>query len=1234
MSSEYPLRHLSVRVPWHDAGWNGTVCNAPELNGACVKLRDIAAKKNEEEEIRIAGKEIVNLSPEKRPSCIFESAAFMAPVPMDHKKRHPLVNINPNYSHLKDTLQRHPAYSASVVPFRWMLRNEYERIGEQYELSIDASRERALGYKTNWVSEVNNQIALLDGFRAQLSRDDSLIFFYAKHVPFVEQTGRILVGVGKIKNIDRLSEYEQKTKGAQSMMWERPIQHSIRPDEKDGFLMPYQKMLKLTEDGPYVDFEHYTAFAPPDNWGEFSHRSEHVTHDGAISALLSMDVALSRMETDLGIKRTRQRQWIHDELIRLWKVRGPFPGLGAVLRAFGISRGLFVAHELQQQATKRGENTDIWKEVDAAFKDPGSLKSELRGDIEILAPVWKNLPEERRKFLRLLSRFELNFEQASSLYDERRRRTHGWPITDGKMITDGKILNNPYLLYECGRYDPRNGVSLLTIDRGVFPNDTIQISHPLEEPSRLESAVDPRRVRAFTIATLEQAASEGHTLDLGDNLVESIRNRAVSPECPVTSDIISSFVGDMAPEVVNVGKDGSLILQLGRYQKIGEVVRENVRGRVNGKRHILECDWKRLIEEKFGVAKDDDDEHHAQEEKTFALTELAESRFSVLSGPAGTGKTTVLGILCAQDEIRNGGLLLLAPTGKARVRMQELVAGDNSEPALTIAQFLIRYGRYDGATGRYQMDNERPRETNYDTVIVDEASMLTEDMLGALLDALQGVKRLILVGDPAQLPPIGAGRPFVDIINELRPTDYESQFPRVVNGYAELTIERRQAGNERPDLRLARWFSTSSPSVGDDDIFTIGDEECDELRFVEWENPADFRKQLNCVLTKELKITDFDDQSGFNKKLGGKESNGREYFNIGAAEYVENWQILSPVKGMSFGVGDINRQIHKKLRAGFTELASRWKGRPIPRPMGREQIVYGDKVINQRNHYRRDVYPQKGALGYLANGEIGIAIGQRRGGNITWAPRVLQVEFSSQKGYRYNFAGKDFNDEGEPTLELAYALTVHKAQGSQFDLVIFVLPQEHSMLSRELLYTALTRHKDRVVIMHQGPRTQLRGLSKLHRSETAQRHTNLLTDCTMLEFPQEKGSIRLQKGLVNRTRKGLAVRSNAQRIIADALDEANIRFGYEKELVIGDQTRYPSFTIEDEISGRTVYWEHLGKLIRKDDRRAWVNKLKWYRDNDIVPIEKAEESKAELIVTEGNLSLDEINELIKKIKGN
>ena len=94
----------------------------------------------------------------------------------------------------------------------------------------------------------------------------------------------------------------------------------------------------------------------------------------------------------------------------------------------------------------------------------------------------------------------------------------------------------------------------------------------------------------------------------------------------------------------------------------------------------------------------------------------------------------------------------------------------------TVAQFLSP-DRYDGSTGRYKL-SEKSAEAGARTVIVDEASMLTEEMLAALIQALKGVHRLILIGDPRQLPPIGAGRPFVDVIKHRSRRDY-GKFPRV-----------------------------------------------------------------------------------------------------------------------------------------------------------------------------------------------------------------------------------------------------------------------------------------------------------------------------------------------------------------------------------------------------------------------------------------------------------------------
>ena len=169
-------------------------------------------------------------------------------------------------------------------------------------------------------------------------------------------------------------------------------------------------MLQLAEQDSSLDLERYTAKAPNEHWDEFSYASELVTHDGAIATLLSMDTALCRMETELGIATGWQREWLHDELVRLWKVRGPFPGLGAVLGAFGLSRGIFVAHALQQKA---GENADPWPFVDEAFADvPAVLPKDLQRDHQGTGADVEKATDERRLFLRLLSRFELTADQA------------------------------------------------------------------------------------------------------------------------------------------------------------------------------------------------------------------------------------------------------------------------------------------------------------------------------------------------------------------------------------------------------------------------------------------------------------------------------------------------------------------------------------------------------------------------------------------------------------------------------------------------------------------------------------------------------------------------------------------------------------------------------------------------------------------------------------------------------
>ena len=450
---------------------------------------------------------------------------------------------------------------------------------------------------------------------------------------------------------------------------------------------------------------------------------------------------------------------------------------------------------------------------------------------------------------------------------------------------------------------------------------------------------------------------------------------------------------------------------------------------------------------------------------------------------------------------------------------------------------------------------------------------------------------------------------------------------------------------EREDLQLAEWFSGSPIAPGEDDVFdkVVGTGESKHVRFVQWDSADEMREKLLDVLVEELKLGGRDDIAGFDSTLGGEPWNDIRFFNMwnpkhpqnpGAARMAEGWQILAPVRSGPHGVPDVNRLIHKHFRQEMMDACRKERNRKYPKPMGPEEIVYGDKVINlvntDPNHFwyrHRKVYPAKDTP-YIANGEIGMAIGYfRRNGtpDFRWK---LEVEFSSQPGYKYDFTSRDFGEEGNAVLELAYALTVHKSQGSEFGTVFLILPNPCRLLSRELLYTALTRQKDRIVILHQGPRGELRKYSSDDRSETARRLTNLF----VAPSPIIVDGRFFEEHLIHRTSRGEMVRSKSEVIIADHLARRNIEYSYEQPLTIGGVTKYPDFTIEDAESGLNFYWEHCGMLHVPTYLRRWKEKLAWYKANDI---EEDGGKRGTLIITrdEANGSIDSsrINQLIDNV---
>ena len=1239
-ASQYPLRHVSIRVPWHDTGWDGRVCANPRLNVACLKLKRIAENRDDALEQAIAGRSIKDLPENMWPCCVPERVAFMAPFEYTRIANHP-YNRGPDgtHGHFAPTPLRHPPYSAAAVPFSWMLVDGMSKLAEEHALDVQAEREPELGFKTQWVQEYRNHQALLDCFADHLKPERSLCFFYAKQVPFVEDAGlsRIIIGVGRVQHVGSCREYDYTTKNLKdklrSMLWERMIQHSIRPDFKDGFLLPYHAAIEKAATDPDFDPTEIAALSPDDRLLEFSHASQHVTHDGAIAALLACATSLQKAKESLPGSWDQCLKWVDHRLGELWEIRGPCPGLGAALSAFGVELGNFVGSTL---ADKAGENEDPWPIVDKMFKDPKKhLPAELASGVgKTIRDKWARLPDERRALLKLLSRFEIEREHAQLLFVQPER------AKAGIEVTDKDILANPYLVYELTRLtaDP---VSVWTIDRGVFPDAVVRKKHPLPEPSALDAGTDSRRVRALVVSVLEEAAKEhGNTLIPLDQAVLAIRGLPIQPSCDADADLLAVAKDDFGGVIAEVPlANGSPALQLGRLSEMSEVIRTSINKRVQGQRLTMNADWRKLLDKHLaekGEKHVDELEEDAREEKTAALKELAESRLSVLIGPAGTGKTTLLAVLCSHPKITEGDILLLAPTGKARVRMEQSTEGLKLK-GFTIAQFLSPH-RYDSSTGRYRL-SEKAIEVGARTVIVDEASMLTEEMLAALLQSLKGVHRLILIGDPRQLPPIGPGRPFVDIIRRLAPEGVTELFPRVAPGYAELTIRRRQAGESREDLQLAEWFSGSPIAPGEDDVFDkiVRAGESKHVRFVQWESADELRAQLVETLVKELKLKGPDDIEGFDSSLGGVDWNGFRFFNFGAAQKAEGWQILSPVKTGPHGVPDVNRQIHRHFRQELLAAARKERNRKYPKPMGQEEIVYGDKVINVQNtdpsmfwNKHRKVFPSKEDA-YIANGEIGMAIGYfwRNGKpDLRWK---LEVEFSSQPKFKYDFTSKDFKEEGNAVLELAYAITVHKSQGSEFGTVILILPNPCRLLSRELLYTALTRQKDRVVILHQGSRSDLKKYSTDDRSETARRLTNLFVPPSPIAIDGRF----YEEGLIHRTSKDEMVRSKSEVIIANALAHRGIPYGYEQPLTINGVTKYPDFTIEDAESGKNFYWEHCGMLHVPSYFQRWKEKVAWYRANGILPHGERDDGRGILIETrdspQGGISSPEIEEVIRKV---
>ena len=1145
--------HLSVRLAWHDNGWDGRICKAPHLNAYCIAHEHIRDARNDDKERKSAGEALADLDG-WLPPCSRDPGAF---APRGFRLRHedPL-----EFRNLPAVEEDIPPYSACPAPYRWMLEEHFRDICETEDLSIPSSpRDRDGG----WVLEPERQIALLNHFWGKLSLGSSLVFFYSNQGnPLDEQSARVVVGVGRLSDIGPQLYFGQHPRyPGEFPVWSRCITHNY---PAEGLRLPYQEYLAHGQPTEMIIVRPpRSAFLP------FSYGTEHVSDDVALAILDRLIQSVDQVRTDgivLGDWDARL-DWLNDALAEVWRGRGPFPGIGSVLEALGMTKGTAYHRIELAKLAHNGENP--WEHVrrilDGSTSTPSGLYAE---GLTVARRRWQLLPE-RQDLLGTLALFELSPEQVRRVIDPDHRKKARIDQSNERLV------ENPYVICErdAGLGDSLP-IALETIDHGMRPEGLA--AHFMESVA----ADDRRRIRAVGVEVLSDAAQAGDTLLPLDEFFDRVRSRFPDRRtCPVDRELFQAELPFFKHAfAVNYNHEPPVIA-LSPLEAFEQEINQLVKRRASRSNQGNDLDWQFALREQFGNSRGERDDR-AREEKVSALEILDKRRLSVLTGGAGTGKTSVVRVLLDALERRDGHQtnLLLAPTGKARVRL----GTTTKREARTIHQFLLRQEWIDPQTMTLLDEGKAPYQAH--TVVVDECSMIPTDLLATLLRALDSnrMARLILIGDPNQLPPIGPGRPFADILVWLK-----REHPECVATLSTSmrTDEVGESAEESRALLLAEGYRTEGGGPGDDEVLSEVAQgiSLDDLDVVFWNGHDDLIQKIQERLQADLNVNP-GDYEAFNRSLGMNSRDSKDWNRSGA----EAWQLLAPTRRQYFGTDNLNRIIQREFRGRL--ISGSRRARHIHR-FGDEEIVYTDKVIQIRNQRKRAWPPNSNGLNYVANGEIGVVE--------KTSDKSLDVFFSTQDAHSYRYFGnKDVNG----SLELGYALTVHKAQGSDFNKVFLVIPRRAGTLSRELLYTALTRFKQKLILLLEGDIETLVRLRRQDESETRRRRTGLFTiDLSGGgSHPDTAWSLGeyMPDQLKHKGPGGMPLRSKSEVIIAQVFEELGISYNYEEPLRSATNQgdfRLPDFTVSFE--GDVYYWEHLGMLAVPSYRDQWQRKRDWYQAN-------------------------------------
>ena len=931
-------------------------------------------------------------------------------------------------------------FSCCPTPYRWMLEGNFRDICEDEALLIRGRSDP--NSSSTWVMEDDRQRALLSHFWGKLQKQKSLVFYYCNRGNAVDdQVNRLIVGVSRIRDIGDQMYFGRKAENPGNYpVWSRRITSTM---PREGVRIPYQEYLALDKDTSGILCRPPNGMLLP-----FSYVAEHLTDGQAVSAILAILKSLNRVNTDgyVAGKWDGAIEWCNSLLDELWTGRGAYPGIGSVLRYLGCPQGHSYHATVLRDMEGAGQNP--WKHLLGIFYGHVSLpQDQYRDGLLCAAQHWRSMPT-RHRLLETLAQFELTTDQVTGVANEDMRAKRGI------AARPDRIIENPYLLFEQDKGDKHSEpIGIETIDQGMWPEGDAALfrSH--------ESVVhnDHRRVRATGCAVLREAASNGDTLLPFDTFVRRLheyfpdKRRCLAdreafwygeerkfhnailwlkeeeyPQSWLAEHIPAQDDSDSLDPDEDLIEDlgAGLPYEIGTTPTIKLVALKSVRrdevevAKVfDGIREVeyLELpmpDWRTLLtlpkeEGGFGEPKTAR-EVSAINEKVQALDVLFRQRISILTGSAGTGKTSVLKIFLNElGEIEGmTSLLLAAPTGKARVRLQAATGRSSN----TIHQILNDVGML-GPNYRILGKPENGRMI-YRNVVIDECSMPSVELFAALFRAIDinAVRRLIFVGDPYQLPPIGPGRPFADALRWFRETHSEC--------IAELETCMRVAQTEEGDKTFSKGLELASgyrdeAGPGDDAILSelVQKGKLADVEIAFWNDYEELLETIESVLQEHFGIIGADEKA-FKRSLGIDREDWKD---------CESWQLLSPTRIQPSGTEELNRIIQSRFRGRMLSEARDWMSR-WPSPMGDQEIVIHDKVMQRVNQPKWLPKHAKG-LKFVANGEIGIVTNAWKGKEKK--PDNLYVAFSTQPDCAYRYLKPTVQE----SLELAYALTVHKAQG-------------------------------------------------------------------------------------------------------------------------------------------------------------------------------------------------------------